>query len=66
MSTKYFELLAQEVWEGNASTISSVNHLGDRQRIALEATILNRYGKSVSLRGTPSQIQATLEAARRS
>lgn len=66
MSTKYFELLADEVWEGNTATISSVSHLGDRERNALEATILNKYGKSLSLRGTPAQLHATLEAARSS
>lgn len=34
MSIKYFELLADEVWEGNTATISSVSHLGDRERNA--------------------------------
>jgi hypothetical protein len=66
VSTKYFELLADEVWEGNPATISSVRHLGDRERNALEATILNKYGKSLSLRGTPAQVHATLDAAKRS
>jgi hypothetical protein len=66
MSTKYFDMLADKVWEGNPDTISSLRHLGDRERNALEATILNKYGKSLSLRGTPAQVQATLHAAKRS
>jgi hypothetical protein len=60
----YFERLADDLWDGNLSTIQSLRTMGDRERIALEATILTKYGKSLSLRGAPQQVQAALLAAR--
>jgi hypothetical protein len=64
--TPHFQLLAEDLWEGNLAAIQRLRTFGDRERVTLEATILSKFGKSVSLRGTPNQVQATLEAARRS
>jgi hypothetical protein len=66
MRTAYFDMLAEELWDANVLTLQAVRRFGDRERTSLEAIILNRYGKSISLRGTPEEVQATLEAARRS
>jgi hypothetical protein len=63
--TPHFQSLADDLWEGNLAAIQTVRTFGDRERVTLEATILSKYGKSISLRGTPTQVQATLEAARR-
>jgi hypothetical protein len=63
--TPRFQSLADDLWEGNLAAIQTVRTFSDRERITLEATILNMYGKSISLRGTPMQVQATLTAARR-
>jgi hypothetical protein len=64
MSTEYFEEVATSLWQLNWEAIVSAGRLGERERNAIEATILNKYGKSISLRGTPDCVRDAIQAAR--
>jgi hypothetical protein len=61
----YFERVASDLWDGKWETILTMRHAGDRERLYIEAMILCRYGRSLSLRGTPEKVRDTLAAARR-
>lgn len=64
MQPDHFDSVADELWEMKWTTIVSIKALGDRERSALEATILRKYGKAVSLKGTSDQVKDALYAAR--
>lgn len=60
----YFERVAAELWDGKSDTILFTRRACDKERLLLEAAILCRYGKSLSLRGSPEKVRAVLAAAR--
>ena len=60
----YFERVAADLWDGNWDTIVHTRNACDVERLHLEAAILGRYGKSLSLRGSPEAVRVTLAAAR--
>jgi hypothetical protein len=61
----YFDRVAADLWDGKWETIVATRNACDRERLFIEATILCRYGKSLSLRGTPQKVRDLLAAARR-
>ncbi|QUS40290.1 hypothetical protein RPMA_16690 [Tardiphaga alba] len=62
--TAYFSRIAADLWDGKWETIIATRGACDRERLHIEATILCLYGKSLSLRGSPEKVRATLAAAR--
>ena len=48
----YFERVAAALWAGDWDTIVHTRNACDIERLHLEAAILCRYGKSLSLRGS--------------
>jgi hypothetical protein len=60
----YFERVAADLWDGDWHTIIHTRNACDVERLHLEAAILCKYGKSLSLRGSPETIRVTLAAAR--
>lgn len=60
----YFERVAADLWDRNWDTIVHTRNACDVERLHLEAAILCRYGKSLSLRGSPEAFRITLATAR--
>ncbi|WP_398472663.1 hypothetical protein [Tardiphaga sp.] len=60
----YFERVAADLWDGHWDTIVHTRNACDVERLHLEAAILCKYGKSLSLRGSPETVRVTLAAAR--
>lgn len=60
----YFERVAADLWDGNWDTIIHTRNACDTERLHLEAAILCRYGKSLSLRGSAEAVRVTIAAAR--
>jgi len=60
----YFERVATALWAGDWDTIVHTRNACDIERLHLEAAILCRYGKSLSLRGSAETVRVTLAAAR--
>ncbi len=60
----YFERVAADLWDGKWDTIVHTRSACDTERLHLEAAILARYGKSLSLRGSAEVVRVTLAAAR--
>lgn len=60
----YFERVAAALWAGDWDTIVHTRNACDTERLHLEAAILCRYGKSLSLRGSAETVRVTLATAR--
>lgn len=60
----YFERVAAALWAGDWNTIVHTRDACDTERLHLEAAILARYGKSLSLRGSAEVVRVTIAAAR--
>lgn len=56
--TAHFEKIAEEIHSLNWETIDAIPAMGGRERAAIEATYLHKYGKKVSLEGTSEEIIA--------
>jgi hypothetical protein len=64
--TNEFDHIAKKVWFGSRGAIKLVEALTDADRMHVEERILALYGAKVHLFGTPDDIEASLEKARRS
>jgi hypothetical protein len=60
----YFERVAADLWDRNWDTIVHTRNACDIERLHLEAAILCKYGKSLSLRGSAEAVCVALAAAR--
>ena len=60
----YFHRIATELWDGKWETIVATRSASDRERLFIEATILCKYGKSISLRGVAEKVRDALADAR--
>ncbi|TWA97551.1 hypothetical protein FBZ96_106610 [Bradyrhizobium stylosanthis] len=65
MNPDLFDQTADELWDLKLSAIVSIKAIDDKERGALEATILRKYGKAVSLKGTTDQVRDALIAAKK-
>jgi hypothetical protein len=60
----YFDRTATALWDGHWDTIVHTRNANDTERLHLEAAILCKFGKSLSLRGSAETVRMVLAAAR--
>lgn len=60
----YFHRIADAIWNDEWDAILNLRTASDRERLFIEATILCKYGKSISLRGAPEKVRTVMAAAR--